>query len=191
MKPHFAKIYLGEIIMQADMTVLIVHNINVAVTQGHTVQAFGLLHYLLIHAGIVSRMLWPPSGKARRVRRARELREMLGVDDTHTLADRRLRNHLEHYDERLDSWVEESPRHGFVDRLIGPRAGIQGVDDRDVFRLFDPVANLFIFRGESFAIQSLVDGLDDIRERAVKAHCRAQYTIGSQIRGREPLSDTP
>ncbi len=172
MKPHFAKIYLGEIIMQADMTVPIVHNINVAVTQRHTVQAFGLLHNLLIHAGIVSRMLWPPAGKAPRVRRARELREMLGVDDAHPLAKRDLRNHLEHYDERLDSWVKESERHNFVDRWIGPRAGIQGVDDKDILRLFDPVANLFIFRGESFAIQGLVDGLDDIRERAVKAHCR-------------------
>ena len=80
MKPHFAKIYLGEIIMQADMTVPVVHNMNVAVNQGRTIEAFGLLHYLLIHAGIVSRILWPPAKKAPRVRRARELREMLGVE---------------------------------------------------------------------------------------------------------------
>ena len=184
MKPHFAKIYLGEIIMQADMTVPIVHNMNVAVNQGHTIEAFALLHYLLIHAGIVSRILWPPAKKAPRVRRARELREMLGVDDTHTLADRRLRNHLEHYDERLDSWVKESVRHGFVDRWIGPRAGIQGVDDKDIFRLFDPVEKVFIFRGESYAIQGLVDSLDDIRELAMKAHCRAEYEGHRRSRGR-------
>lgn len=35
-------------------------------------------------------------------------------------------------------------------------------------RLYDPATKCFIFRGESFDIQALVDGLQDIATRARK-----------------------
>src|SRR5581483_2573832 len=105
MKPHIAKRYLEEIIMQADMAVGVVHNINAACNGGHVVEVFRQLHYLLLHTSNVSKILWPGApGESRAAQRGAELRKLMALPDEHPLAQRTLRNHLEHYDERLDAW---------------------------------------------------------------------------------------
>jgi hypothetical protein len=86
------------------------------------------------------------------------LRESLAIADDSALASTDLRNHLEHYDERLDRWYRNSARHNYADFIIGPRATtIVGLDDTDIFRFFDPETNEVVFWGEHYAIQPLVD----------------------------------
>jgi hypothetical protein len=74
------------------------------------------LQTFLTFAGNVSKLLWPVK-KANK--RGADLRRELGVDGL-ALECRELRNHLEHFDERIDVWLESGRGQNFRDRLIIP-----------------------------------------------------------------------
>ena len=67
-------------------------------------ETFRNLHSFLTHSSCVSRLLFPPgSGKNSNAgKRAAYLKNYLGVQEDHGIASRTLRDHLEHYEERLD-----------------------------------------------------------------------------------------
>ena len=68
-----------------------------------------------------------------------------------------LRNHLEHFDERIDRWVLESERHNSVDMNIGPYGrGPAGLPPGAELRWYDPETRTFYFRGEAFALEPIV-----------------------------------
>jgi hypothetical protein len=109
---------------------------------------------LVTGAGNVSKALW---GQARRLSTERQpLRDSLGVDDASPFYDVSIRNHFEHYDERLDRWWRDSPNHNHLDRMIGPPSGVVGFDDLDRFRVYDPTTHDLIFWGEAFNVQTIV-----------------------------------
>lgn len=111
---------------------------------------------LLTAAANISKACWGAGGKKNAERE--DLRKSLGVDDGNPLASTTLRNHLEHYDERLDRWYRESSQRIYVDFIIGPRkTTIAGVDDSDIFRFYDPGEKEVIFWGEHFTLQPIVD----------------------------------
>lgn len=110
--------------------------------------------------------MWPPGSghrqnKKRAKKRGKHLRTTLKIDDGEALQNRNLRNHFEHFDERLDDWAETSPFKNIVDNMIGPRNAIAGdsIKDQDFMRLFDPATKMLIFRGEPFDVQALVGSL--------------------------------
>jgi hypothetical protein len=105
-----------------------------------------------------------------RVLRATELRKALGLDSSgHVLESRKLRDHLEHFDERLDHWQATSTRRNLLQDLIVPKEKIVGFDEGDMMRWFDPTAKAFRFRGEEYDIQALVTGVEDIQVLASEA----------------------
>jgi hypothetical protein len=90
---------------------------------------FRTIHSFLTHLSNVSRLIWPPSSfkkdcycnkqKAQGMKcghclarfRAETIQEELVLQNSeHPLKDRSLRDHLEHFDERLDSWQQTSER---------------------------------------------------------------------------------
>lgn len=93
------------------------------------------------------------------------LRDELGVTVENPLSDATLRHHLEHFDERLDAWVAESPNRIFVDHILGPRNSIGGVEPRDILRHFVPNEAVYLFRGEEFDIQALVNSVVELVPR--------------------------
>jgi len=132
-------------------------------------EALDLVH----HAAAVSRIFWPPGSKnkqsrQRAMRRGQFLRDMLRFEHGHPIQDRTLRDHFEHFDERLDAWAEESPNRNIVQSLIGPRSAIGGdaIKDADIIRHYDPSTKMLGFRGEKFDVQALASGLDDIYQKA-------------------------
>src|SRR5258705_3487164 len=88
-------------------------------------QLFRSIHSFLTHAAVVSRLLWPSRPRKRReedrashdrrvahaVNRGKQVRLALGLPDEQPGDQRTLRDHLEHFDERLDDWVPTSNRH--------------------------------------------------------------------------------
>ncbi len=64
-----------------------------------------------------------------------------------------MRNHFEHYDERLDDWWKTSEAHNHADMNIGT---ITGLDPKDSFRALDPKTMEAIFWGERFDLRSIV-----------------------------------
>ena len=126
---------------------------------------FRAIHSLLTRASNASKILWPAikSGKSR----GRHLREILGIDEQHPLRGRTLRNHLEHFDERLDKWAKKGGSRQIAKNIIGPLTMISGVDRQGILRWYDPGSTTMIFRDESFNIMEVVDAVQDIRNRLV------------------------
>lgn len=89
------------------------------------------------------------------------VRRSLNISETSPLANTSLRNHLEHYDERIDRWYKESKNHIYVDFIIGRQdKAIIGVDTKNIFRFFDPETNEVIFWGEKYNLKSLVNEIN-------------------------------
>ena len=127
---------------------------------------------LIHHAAAISRIFWPPGGrnkesKKRAQRRGQFLRDLLELQSGHAVQNRALRDHFEHFDERLDEWAESSKNRNIVHQLFGPRNAIGGnaIQDSDIIHHFDPKTNIFGFRGEHYNIQELATGIDDIYQR--------------------------
>lgn len=78
-------------------------------------QALLYAHAFLVHAANASKLLWPSSSRGRgrhpysvedRTRRAGAMREALGIPEDSPLQSRALRDHFEHFDERLEVWYQ-------------------------------------------------------------------------------------
>lgn len=131
-------------------------------------EIFRSVHSLLTHASNISRIFWPPSGRGQKAemrgQRGKILREKVGLpDEDHPLHKRTLRDHLEHFDERIDHWRETSIRKNYAQDLVGPKGMIQGLEETDMMRWYDPERKCFMFRGENFDIQELVSAIDALR----------------------------
>lgn len=129
-------------------------------------EALDLVH----HAAAISRIFWPPrcrtKGKtARAHQRGQALRDELEIQSNHPVQNRTLRDHFEHYDERLDDWVENSENKNMVKKLIGSRSSIGGIDDSDIIHQYDPSTKIYAFRGEHFNLEELVAGIIDIYKK--------------------------
>jgi hypothetical protein len=101
----------------------------------------------------ISKECWGQGGKYKEKRRA--LRESLEIPDDSPLQFTELRNHFDHYDERLDEWFDASSAQGFADFLIGPKDMIQGLDDQDSFRHYEPATGLFYFGGKAYNLAEM------------------------------------
>ncbi|WP_370683045.1 hypothetical protein AB9V60_13630 [Pseudomonas syringae pv. atrofaciens] len=150
---------------------------------------FRNLHSFLTHVSNISRLIWPPiissnkkcycdkqSAKGGvcgacvgRARSANILKALEIGDADHIIKTRTIRDHLEHFDERLDNWVQTSKHRNYIQDFVGPKDAIRGVDQGDRMRHYDPETADLIFRGESYSIIELFDGLDDIISRTMTA----------------------
>lgn len=94
---------------------------SVAMPDGGGILAtFAGIQSLLGAGAMVSKLLWPPkSAKELGAQRGAALRACLDItDDFSVLRSREVRNALEHFDERLDSFIAEG-NYIFVDSNIG------------------------------------------------------------------------
>jgi hypothetical protein len=136
---------------------------NIAAANGWHMEVFRNLHSFLTHASNVSRLLFPPRRDGNK--RAEHLRSLLGVDDTNPLKSRTLRDHLDHYDERLDEW--RSKHRTIISDTIGPRdTTFAGLDLNAALRWYDPSTQMFWFRAEAFDIRELAEATRALYERS-------------------------
>ncbi|MFL1562454.1 hypothetical protein ACI77J_14685 [Pseudomonas sp. O64] len=146
---------------------------------------FRSVHSFLTHLSNISRLIWPPAlspkqncfcGKPRamdltcgtcvaRMRSTEILNALDILEPEHILKNRTLRDHLEHFDERLDKWMQTSKRRCYVQDNIGPLGAIQGLDQVDMMRNYDPTTGSFSFRGETYSLVDLFAGLQDVLSR--------------------------
>src|SRR5207247_6372038 len=67
---------------------------------------------LLGAVGNISKILSPSAKQSEE--RGRRLRVLVSLDDSSCLGPRTFRNHLEHFDERLETWFEDVGCQGFA-----------------------------------------------------------------------------
>jgi hypothetical protein len=95
------------------------------------------------------------------------LRSSLKIKDS-SLKSREFRNNFEHFDERLEEWINSSQSHNFIDSNLGPLP--EGFETTDCHRNFDDTTYTLTFRGESYELMPI---LKEIKAIAQIAHTEA------------------
>ncbi len=105
----------------------------------------------------ISKACWGSGGKLAAEREP--LRSSLQLADSSPIRWTTVRNHWEHFDERLDEWWSGSPHHNFIDMNVMPRSAIhiQGMTDLDWFRNLDPQSGELTFWGDTFDLPTIVN----------------------------------
>jgi hypothetical protein len=135
-------------------------------------------------ASVVSRLLFP-EGQVKAVDRALQkdvarireircemLRDRLGVTSPHVLQKREIRNHVEHFDERIDEWVASNEHEVFVDMTCPPGCinFPDGIEDNSRFREYDPSTTVFSFWGNSVNLNEVSLAMKAIWDRIKAGH---------------------
>jgi hypothetical protein len=109
-------------------------------------------------AANISKGLWGQSGTLTQEREP--LRDSLGITGDSIFNTTTLRNHIDHYDERLDRWYENSQRKIFVGFNIGISVG--GVDPTDMFLNSDANGNEVTFWNDCYSLADLRKSLETL-----------------------------
>lgn len=113
------------------------------------------VHEALEHAAALSRFFWPSGlgnrnlNKLRKAR-ARMLREQHKLNGRSPLKNRKLRDSLEHFDERLDEYcLTQDAGYFFPSAMIG-NSNLADDPTGNIFRLVDPQKKIFVVMGEKY-----------------------------------------
>ena len=155
METMLLRIFQRQVQLQCEALLVAVHDFNSAMTTDDMEHAWISIQNILSAAANISKALW--GSKRRREADRKPLRDSLGVDDTSPFVHVAMRDHFEHYDERLDYWWETSASHNYLDMSVMPPSAVQGVSETDMFRVFDPTTGDLVFWGERFNIGALAE----------------------------------
>jgi hypothetical protein len=106
--------------------------LTAALTSGDDRRFWRATQMFLSSAANVSKLLWGITREAEIDRK--ELRELLRVSDDSPLRSRALRNHYEHFDDRIVKYARAHPEAGWVDEHIGDRNAF----GHPILRCFEP-----------------------------------------------------
>lgn len=132
-----------------------------ALAENDTLKVFYRLHHFIVHVTNVDKLL---DAKPDSIR-AKIFGCHLDTVDVDLKLIRRLRNHLEHFDERLDVWVTNYDGHTFFDMNIV--TGAKGFPEKAFLRALDGF--IFKFYGESFPLKSMLESLDKLNLQLTSA----------------------
>jgi hypothetical protein len=110
----------------------------------------------------VSKLLWGQKAKLANQRKA--LRDSIMVTDSSPLKPTVMRNHFEHFDERLVRWWAESEelgRYSYTDRNIGVQ-DMWAKPEEKPFRGFDPSTSMLTFWGDTYNLREIVEEVNRI-----------------------------
>jgi hypothetical protein len=114
------------------------------------------LQNMILQSAALSRYFWPVR-KGHEVR-ASQLREAFAMGDSSPLFNRDLRNAIEHFDERLDSYVATGVVGYVFPEYVGAKPEGDGVPGH-FFRAYFPDTGEFRLLNEEFKIQPLAEEL--------------------------------
>jgi hypothetical protein len=140
-------VYVQEAMTQVEFAKRSYAAFREAKSRGAVVDIFFHLHHFVGHATSIDRILAPQPDTDRDAVLAGRI-DLSGIDFK---AFRRLRNHLEHFDERLDRWVADYDGHAFFDMNVV--TGARGFPRKAFLRALD--GDVFKFHGEDYDMQEL------------------------------------
>lgn len=148
------RVFQTQIQLQCQAVLVASQEFDSAMTTGDMIRAWIAIQNILGAAANISKALWGQGGRFAEQREP--LRASLQVDDTSPLRDVAMRNHFEHYDERLDKWWNTSESRNHLDMSVLPPGAVQGLADIDMFRVFDPSTADIVFWGQRFNVNDIV-----------------------------------
>jgi hypothetical protein len=150
-------VFIGEIVLQSKIAEVAAKRLSESKENFDQIEVWSSIQSILVAAGNVSKILWPSKEYAERGKR---LRELLKVDDNNILSDRSLRNHFEHYDDRIEKWFKQQSSSVYSDLVIDPFKSMRGNFLVNYHREYDPLTQTLTFRGESFDLGAMLKELE-------------------------------
>ena len=154
-------VFISEIVLQSKIAELAAKRLSAIKDNFDQIEVWSSIQSILVAAGNVSKILWPKEKKY--AVRGKRLRELLNIDDNNKLSDRSLRNHFEHYDDRIERWFEGKSSAVYRDLVIDPLKPIWGDALVSQHRAYNPLKHTLTFRGESFDLAAVLKELKEIR----------------------------
>ncbi|MGH7038152.1 MAG: hypothetical protein ACREE1_08455 [Stellaceae bacterium] len=168
MRPLAEEIFLQEIARQILGARRAINRLRKSINDRNGEVAYDEAVYFLNHAAVVSKILIPlRSAGSQAILRGQYLRKILGIDESEPALDRKLRNHLEHIDERLDEWVLQNKSGIFIDGGLFPFLPDLLFENAKSIRHIDPKSCFYTFLGEGFNINAIDASLERIWNAAV------------------------
>lgn len=152
-----AKIYVGEVEHQIHYAKMCFENYKKARQDGDIPLIFFYVHHFVVHAANIDKLLMPKPTNPR----MKILGKYFDLASINLKEFRRLRNHLEHFDERLDNWVLNHEGHTFFDMNLVD--GTRGFPEKAFLRAMD--GDVFKFYGESYDLSLMFDQLAEIEKQ--------------------------
>ena len=161
MKELQEMVFMGDIVLQSKIAQRAAERLQASNDKFDNIEVWCSIQSILIAAGNVSKILWPPRKKYKS--RGEKLRKLLNIDESNILADRDLRNHFEHYDERIEVWFKNTPSAVYRDLVMNPSQSNFGFKSTNNHRAYNSANNTLIFRGESLELGAVLTALEEIR----------------------------
>jgi len=158
MKEFQDMIFIGEILLQSKIAQRAFERLKATHENFDQLEVWCSVQSILVSSANISKILWPP-GKNRQLR-GKRLRETLKVEKNNILANRKFRNHFEHYDERIEERFQNSPNGVYVDLAMNP--SLSGGSTSNAHRGYNSFDNSLIFRGERFDLEELLGALVEV-----------------------------
>lgn len=163
MNRRLALLMCKEVQKQADFALMAVEGIDSSFEKADEIKNINHnlwfnMQMFLVSAANVSKLIWGTNYTDSMTL----VKDLLEIKNDSALKSRRLRNHFEHYDERLINWDESSKHKNIVLDNIGPSNMIKGIDKKDIFRHYDNTKGVVTFRGETFNLVPIVKELKRI-----------------------------
>ena len=152
-------IFLGEIVLQSKIARRAAERLEATQNNFDNVEVWCSIQSILVAAGNVSKILWPPEKKYKM--RGERLRQMLKVQDDNILSDRKFRNHFEHYDSRIEDWFSKQSQGVYIDLAMNPSFPGRNLNSHRGYNSFN---NTLEFRGEILDLNDILKALESIFE---------------------------
>ncbi|MBI3528119.1 MAG: hypothetical protein HY067_09120 [Betaproteobacteria bacterium] len=140
-------IYLGELATQISFAKHAFSSFQRAQRRRQVLPIFYHAHHFLVHASNIDKLLDVSPNSAR----GRILKPLLAEMRIDLKSFRRLRNHLEHFDERLDRWIAGFRGAAFFDMNVA--TGAVGFPYKQALRSIND--RVFWFHGEKYDLAVL------------------------------------
>lgn len=176
MEKRVQKVFAREVIRQSEFTIRAAHHLNHALLEDDKAGREGkqrdpgaiwsAVQGFLTSSANVSKLFWPtPPRKGQKPKiegRGEALRKLFEIADDSPLSFRHVRNHFEHFDERLETWATSAPGGNLLDsNIIHDRSKIKlsGLTPANYLRTLNTGSMSITFGGDEFAIQPVVDAV--------------------------------
>lgn len=167
------RLFCCEILRQIELVSIAFENLKLDLSNSGIDIVWYHVQSFLVSTANISKILYSsPSSKQASNDRSKRLRDYIGLSDESCLANTKIRNCFEHYDEKLDRFVKDvENNHGnYIDSNIGNINSIyiEGVSTESYMRHFDPSTMVIIFRGIEFEMIPIANELKIIYEKIMQ-----------------------
>lgn len=114
---------------------------------------------IINQSALISRFFWPVSKESVHKKRGQKLRQVYGITESNLLKNRDVRNFIEHFDEKLDLYLNQFITGLIIPSYVGPRISLEA---KHLFRAYFIDEAIFKILDLEYAIIPIVDEIERI-----------------------------